>query len=1659
MIQELAKNKPTLCLNMIVKNESHIIEDTLNKLCSKIKFDYWVISDTGSTDNTIELITKFFKKQKIRGEIYEDKWQDFAHNRSLALNYAYGKTDYLLIFDADDEIVGDLSMEYIINKYGHKDAYHLGFGSEVGVGYYRVLLINNRKKFRYRSVVHEFIECIESHTDYPHVNGNYYVISGRTSARNKNPNKFIDDATILENAHKKAVEEKDDLYLRYAYYCANSYFDAKKFEEAIKWYKITLSQPNWHQEKYNSCLHIFYAYQSLNQIENGIYYLIEAFEYDKRRVECVYELIKYYFENNKNQIAYLFYNQYKFNTNNKYLSKENNIEDGLFLKNHFFYFFYQFFMIIVLQRLNLLEEGFEMYESIFMNKMTMCGEIALNSLMTNFLLYIQYFKELKWSNSRKINFINNMLEFIEICYQDNALNEHKLNISRIIHLFLNEYSYLFIDDNEEAKEILMKKRNLHREINSPVKIIFTITTCKRLDLFEKTMNSILNNWKDIRLIDYFLCVDDNSSEEDRNIMKNKYPFFEFYFKTEEEKGHRKSMNIIWDKLNELKPEYWIHLEDDWLFYKKQDYVKKSINIMKKYINSEHNVSQVLFNVNYAETYEQGWDINGGMKLEKGVLLHEKKENVSGRNCAYWPHYSFRPSMVDVKTILKLGNFDSANNFFERDYADKYYEAGYKSCFFTQMTCTHIGKLTYESASNKPNAYSLNNLAQFNENNNKGGESQKYNEEEWEYFPALDSVGKDICFMKVQSKDYLLKIASNMPDCVAVNTLGFYKSEIELPLVTSPYIGNNDGIYIKKSALKEKNSNNEMITPIKNNKTKVKLICNWLNSKDLCKEWNKMTKGNYEWNDIQFTWEDDSDFFVIINRPGFNEFYIPERTIVFQMEPWCYDNNQTWGIKTWGEWAYPEEFKNFLQVRNHLNFYNNAFWAELNIDYKTFCENHIDKNNNNNVFSSICTSKYFDPGHKKRINFLKYIETKNDPEVNFHLYNDDNNLEFKSYKGKAVQKVNKEIGLLPYKYYFMCENNSEYNFITEKIWESILCECLVFYWGCPNVSDYINPLAYVQLDMDDFDKSFDIIKNAFKNNLWEERISIIKEEKQKILNYYSFCPTIERILFEDFKFSKHSSDSDIKNVDPYLKNIINLNLYKLNKERHNYHNNICFIHSCTIDTFGTEVLDELIYKIENSTLFNHLDYIIVNNIGNNIDKRKYKNNTKIKIINHSSDVSLFELPTLKLMHKFSEMYDNVNILYMHTKGISHDKFSETFNNLNDWKNVMFYFIINNFENCLEALKYNDSVSINYTPKSKKFDFYILTDDNNTLQELNLQELNQQTYNLINNNLDKLKIYCSTIDQDTPHWSGNYWWSKTNYIKNLSVDKLNKKHDAEWWILSSKNVKYAEIFNTHVDHYKSDYPKSNYINFDNFGEKEYINNINLIKNIYVINLDRRPDRKERVSKILLDHEIDNFKFYQAIDGSQLELTDEIYELFKNNDFGNRRSFIGCALSHYNLYKMLANSDEDYFIIMEDDISLSLNFKQELVKYLYRIQNNSYEEEIDFLYLGYHIKHQYQNDRFIFSNTLTNIGKSNEEDNNKYVCGNFGYIVTKKGAIKLLDYINKHGIKHGIDYLIKIVPELNNKICQPHIIFSEWVNTSNYNEVDSDIQKDFSCFDFSK
>ena len=81
---------PTICLNMIIKDEAPVIRRCLESV--KPFIDRWVIVDTGSTDNTRELVREIMAG--LPGELHERPWKNFGHNRNEALSLAARSGDY-----------------------------------------------------------------------------------------------------------------------------------------------------------------------------------------------------------------------------------------------------------------------------------------------------------------------------------------------------------------------------------------------------------------------------------------------------------------------------------------------------------------------------------------------------------------------------------------------------------------------------------------------------------------------------------------------------------------------------------------------------------------------------------------------------------------------------------------------------------------------------------------------------------------------------------------------------------------------------------------------------------------------------------------------------------------------------------------------------------------------------------------------------------------------------------------------------------------------------------------------------------------------------------------------------------------------------------------------------------------------------------------------------------------------------------------------------------------------------------------------------------------------------------------------------------------------------------------------------------------------------
>ena len=392
----------SLCLNMIVKNESHIIEQTLENICCYFPLTYWVISDTGSSDDTIAIIENFFENKGINGHIHQEPWRDFSHNRNAALKECVGKGDYILIFDADDEIQGDLSLPELTH-----DAYYLQMSDEdQSIKYYRRLIIKNNGNYQWKGVLHEFLDYKNEHTT-SEILGDYTIISGRKGSRSLNENKYRDDAETLEKAYFSTDEP--DLLPRYAFYCAQSYRDAEMIDKSIEWYekRIALSE-GWVDEKYCSYEKLGLLFERKNNYKEALYSWQQGIALDPMRAECWYHSARRHSWSGNTELAYCFAKQ----------ASELSVPTGnrLFINKHIYDYWSTYEWCLNAYKMGKTEESYHAFKKLISH----CPEDLVNRLSKQMIDYRTFILEDSFYEIRVLSINLNRLN--QIYLLDKALS-------------------------------------------------------------------------------------------------------------------------------------------------------------------------------------------------------------------------------------------------------------------------------------------------------------------------------------------------------------------------------------------------------------------------------------------------------------------------------------------------------------------------------------------------------------------------------------------------------------------------------------------------------------------------------------------------------------------------------------------------------------------------------------------------------------------------------------------------------------------------------------------------------------------------------------------------------------------------------------------------------------------------------------------------------------------------------------------------------------------------------------------------------------------------------------------------------------------------------------------------------------------------------------
>jgi tetratricopeptide (TPR) repeat protein len=285
-----------LGLHMIVKDEAPVIERCLRSVLPLV--DWWVISDTGSTDGTQDIVRRTMAG--IPGVLLERPWVSFGHNRQEALDAArtleHARVDdYVLWIDADEQLIDPPAVFPDLSA----DGYYL----EVEFGptrYARLAVVRLDRPWRWTGAIHEYLDlpgaALATLTE-PR------VLVRSQGARSRDPDTYRKDASLIE---AELMSNPDDA--RMQFYLGQSWRDAGEPELALAAYRVRAANTQgWDQERWYALFQIGVCLERLGRplAEICAAYL-DAYAARPTRAEPLVALARVEREHDRFEVALLY---------------------------------------------------------------------------------------------------------------------------------------------------------------------------------------------------------------------------------------------------------------------------------------------------------------------------------------------------------------------------------------------------------------------------------------------------------------------------------------------------------------------------------------------------------------------------------------------------------------------------------------------------------------------------------------------------------------------------------------------------------------------------------------------------------------------------------------------------------------------------------------------------------------------------------------------------------------------------------------------------------------------------------------------------------------------------------------------------------------------------------------------------------------------------------------------------------------------------------------------------------------------------------------------------------------------------------------------------------------------------------------------------------
>lgn len=278
-----------IALVMIVKNESKNMVRLLDSV--KKIIDMASIVDTGSTDNTEEVITKWGIANKVPITIHHEAFLDFSHNRTHSVKVAketYPEADYFLLSDAD--FIWEINTNGVFDKCNLTDHKYLVEQYTDTLSYWNVRMLSSKINFSCVGVTHEYWREDDKQDNYLGSIRTCYLNTLRINDIEDGgckTNKFTRDLELLLRDINKPTTP-DYLKCRYKFYLGQTLKDMGRNHEAIEWYLKRVEDKGWTEEVFYSLFQIGYNYEQIGWKKKHVIKLMaskELKEEEKKYIE------------------------------------------------------------------------------------------------------------------------------------------------------------------------------------------------------------------------------------------------------------------------------------------------------------------------------------------------------------------------------------------------------------------------------------------------------------------------------------------------------------------------------------------------------------------------------------------------------------------------------------------------------------------------------------------------------------------------------------------------------------------------------------------------------------------------------------------------------------------------------------------------------------------------------------------------------------------------------------------------------------------------------------------------------------------------------------------------------------------------------------------------------------------------------------------------------------------------------------------------------------------------------------------------------------------------------------------------------------------------------------------------------------------------------